>query len=55
VRAALQNAEKASGGARGLALTQLSTQLGGEAASSSDGPKVRMLASALTDLAATAR
>jgi hypothetical protein len=55
VRESLRSAEKASGGARGLALTQLSAQLGSEAASSSDAGKVRMLAGALTDLAASAR
>ena len=55
VRESLRSAEKASGGARGLALTQLSAQLGSEAASSSDAGKVRILASALTDLAAGAR
>jgi LVIVD repeat len=51
VRASLRSAERASGGARGLALTRLATELQGEAAASSDAPKVRMLASAVLDLA----
>jgi LVIVD repeat len=51
VRAAISGAEKASGQQRRDALTQLSSQLNGEAGGSSDGAKVRMLASALTDLA----
>ncbi len=52
VRDSLRAAERAKGAARGLALTQLATQLGSETASSADAGKVRMLASALTDLAA---
>ncbi len=53
VRESLRTAERASGAARGLALTQLATQLGSETAGSPDAGKVRMLASAVTDLAAT--
>jgi LVIVD repeat len=55
LRESLKSAERASGGARGLALTQLASQLSGEATSSSDAVKVRMLASAVTDLAGPAR
>ncbi len=55
LRESLKSAERASGGARGLALTQLASQLSGEATSSSDAAKVRMLASAVTDLAGPAR
>jgi hypothetical protein len=50
-RQALQRAEGASGAARGTALTQLATQIEGDAAGSSDAAKVRMLASTVRDLA----
>jgi hypothetical protein len=50
VRQALQRAEAASGAARGTALTQLATQLEGDAAGSSDAAKVRMLVGAVRDL-----
>jgi hypothetical protein len=51
VRDALANAEKASGGARRTALTTLATSLNADAASSTDAAKVKMLATAVTDLA----
>jgi hypothetical protein len=51
VRQALASAESASGAARQEALTGLAGQLDGEAGSSSDGDKVRMLADAVRDLA----
>ncbi len=51
-RESLRTAERANSAARALALTQMATQLGTETASSPDAGKVRMLASALTDLAA---
>ena len=51
VRASLAGAEKASGQKRRDALAQLGTQLSGEAASSSDQAKVRMLVGAVGDLA----
>jgi len=54
VRQALSGAEGAQGAARGTALTSLASQLDGEAAGSSDGAKVQMLAGAVRDLA-TAR
>jgi hypothetical protein len=52
VRTALDGAEKASGDARRAALTRLADQINGDAASSSDGAKVKLLASAVSDLAA---
>jgi hypothetical protein len=52
VRQSLAGAEQASGGARQSALTQLAGQLDGEAGSSSDAAKVRLLAQAVRDLAA---
>ena len=52
VRESVRGAERASGAARALALTQIASQLGSDAANSSDAGKVRMLANALTDLAA---
>jgi hypothetical protein len=52
VRQTLASAEKASGAARQSALTQLATQLDGDAGSSSDAAKVRTLAGAVRDLAA---
>jgi hypothetical protein len=51
-RKELTSAEKASGTARQERLTKLATQLDGEAGSSSDAAKVRLLASAVRDLAA---
>ncbi|HYW50243.1 MAG TPA: hypothetical protein VE861_06540 [Gemmatimonadaceae bacterium] len=53
LRTSLVDAEKASGAARTTALTQLATQLGSDATTASDAPKVRMLASAVTELAST--
>ena len=55
IRQTLGNAERASGAARSDALNQLATQLDGEAGSSSDAAKVRMLAGSVRDLAAQAR
>ena len=51
VRRELASAENASTGSRQNALTRLSTQLEGEAASSCDAPKMRMLSRAVRDLA----
>ncbi len=51
VRKALESAEKADGAARTNALGLLAAQLGSDATSSSDANKVRMLATAVTDLA----
>src|SRR6184192_394130 len=51
VRQALDRAQKLSGAARRDALTQLATQLGGDAAGAPDAAKVRTLAAAVTDLA----
>jgi hypothetical protein len=53
VRKALDGAEHASGSARSSALTQLASQLDGEASRSSDAAKVQKLASAVRDLAST--
>jgi hypothetical protein len=50
-RTALAGAEKASGSARQSALTQLATQLDGDAQGSSDGAKVRTLAGTVRNLA----
>jgi hypothetical protein len=55
VRGALSSAEKASGSQRRDALTQLATQLDGDARGSSDAKKVTMLASAVKDLASASR
>jgi hypothetical protein len=55
VRQALTSAERASGAQRGTALTQLATQLDGDAGGSTDAAKVRMLATAVRDLAAAQR
>jgi len=55
VRAALAAAEQASGTARRDALAQLASQLDGDAGSSSDAAKVRMLAGSVRDLANAAR
>jgi hypothetical protein len=54
-RQALTSAESASGAARRTALTRLATQLNGDAASATDGAKVRMLAGAVRDLAGATR
>jgi hypothetical protein len=51
VRSSLANAERSSGTARHDALTQLASQLDGDAAAAGDGPKVRTLASAVRALA----
>jgi hypothetical protein len=53
-RNSLHSAESASGSARRDALTQLATQLDGEARSSTDGTKVRTLAGTVRTLASTA-
>jgi hypothetical protein len=50
-RDALARAEKLSGPARRDALTQLATQLNGDASSAADGAKVRTLAATVTGLA----
>lgn len=50
VRSALSSAEKGSGSARQTTLTQLSSQLAGEATGSCDGAKIRMLSNAIKDL-----
>jgi len=52
VRAELGRAEKLSGQARRRALTQLATQLRGDAQHSSDAGKVRLLADEVKGLAA---
>jgi hypothetical protein len=51
IREALSGAEKASGGQRRDALTQLGTQLDSDARGSSDAAKVRMLSTAVSGLA----
>jgi hypothetical protein len=51
VRQALDGAEKASGSARQRALSQLASQLDGDAKGSSDAAKVRMLSGAVKELA----
>ena len=50
-RAALKSAEKASGSARGTALTQLATQIDADASGSSDAAKVQKLAESVKSLA----
>jgi hypothetical protein len=55
VREALAVAERASGTARRTALTQLASQLDGDARNAADTAKVRMLATAVKDLAAASR
>ena len=55
VRSALASAERASGAPRGDALTQLATELDGDASGAGDGAKVRLLAGAVRELAATSR
>ena len=52
VRQSLAGAERAKGAARRAALTQLATQLDGDAAGSPDAAKVRTLGGAVRDLAA---
>jgi hypothetical protein len=54
-RAELARIEGQPAAQRGAALTQLATQVNGGAAASGDAAKVRLLATALTDLAATQR
>ena len=49
-RDALARAEKANGQARRDALSQLATQLNGDAQGSADQAKVRMLIAAVSDL-----
>jgi hypothetical protein len=51
VRKALVGAEQASGDARKTALTQLASQIDGDASGSSDAAKVQKLAAAVRDLA----
>jgi hypothetical protein len=51
VRTELANAERASGSARSSALTRIASQLDGEAGSSRDAQRVRLLAGAVRDLA----
>ncbi|HXB25082.1 MAG TPA: hypothetical protein VNV25_10170 [Gemmatimonadaceae bacterium] len=53
-RSALSNAEHASSDQRRDALSQLATQLDGDAQGSSDGAKVRLLANTVRSLATTA-
>jgi hypothetical protein len=52
MRQALNGAESATGGARQTVLTQLATELDGEASGSRDAGKVRTLATAIRELAA---
>ena len=52
LRTSLADAERNRGAARSTALATLATRLDGEAAGATDAPKVRMLAAALTELAA---
>jgi hypothetical protein len=51
VRDAIAAAEKANGAQRRTALTQLATSLNGDVSGSSDQPKVKLLAAAVSDLA----
>jgi hypothetical protein len=53
-RATLGTAEHASASERQSALTQLATQLDGDASGSTDGARVRLLAGTVRDLATTA-
>ncbi len=55
VRASLSGAEQASGASRRDALARLASQLDGDAASSSDAAKARLLATSVRDLAAATR
>ncbi len=52
-RDAIAAAEKANGAQRKTALTKLASQLNGDVSGSSDQAKVKMLASAVTDLSNT--
>ncbi|MEP7087043.1 MAG: hypothetical protein ABI884_06890 [Gemmatimonadota bacterium] len=52
VRTSLAGAEKAAGNERGTALNALATQIDGDAAASSDAPKVQKLSNAVKALAA---
>jgi hypothetical protein len=54
-RTALASAEKLSGAQRKTALTQLATQLTGDAGGAGDQAKVRLTATAVTDLAGATR
>jgi hypothetical protein len=54
-RTALDTAEKRSGAQRKTALTELATRLSGAADSSRDAKKVRLLSTAVTDLANATR
>jgi len=51
LRRALERAEKLSGQPRRDALTQVATELDGDAGRAADQDEVRMLATAVTDLA----
>jgi hypothetical protein len=51
IRSALGRAERQSGSQRREALTQLATQINGDAQASTDAAKVRTLAATVTDLA----
>ena len=53
VRTGLANAEKASGAQRRESLTQMATQLEGEAKGSCDAPKMQKLSGAVKDLASS--
>jgi hypothetical protein len=55
VRSALSQAERGKGAKRQEALTQLATQLDGDAAASGDAAKVQALAGAVRDLAGASR
>jgi hypothetical protein len=55
VRDALMAAERASGNTRRNALERIAGELNGEAGTSSDAPKVRLLVQSLRDLAAATR
>ena len=55
LRDALTAAEQASGAARATALTTLAAQVDGDATSSGDGAKVRLLGRALQELAAASK
>jgi hypothetical protein len=55
VRSALTAAERASGAQRQTALTQLATQIDGDASGAGDAAKVKMLAGAVRDLAGATR
>jgi hypothetical protein len=55
VRDALASAEQAAGATRRSALTQLASQLDGDANGSSDSAKVRLLASEVRDIANATR